>query len=115
MAAGRRRCVAQGRASCCARDGRESPPPSRLIRARSGDVARWTRDTTALDVRPPGRPLSSDVAPKEAAGRRFARGRASLLRAASCAAAAFLVVVAPSSAAAPASFRRCRDGWSEFL
>ncbi|KZT76345.1 hypothetical protein F511_46631 [Dorcoceras hygrometricum] len=39
-------------------------------------------------------------------------GRATL-RAASCAAAAIFVVVAPT--AAPASLRRCRDGWSEFF
>ncbi|KZV13696.1 hypothetical protein F511_45140 [Dorcoceras hygrometricum] len=38
------------------------------------------------------------------------------LRAASCAAAAIFVVVAPPSpAAAPASLRRCRDGWSDFF
>ncbi|KZV06770.1 chloroplast elongation factor G [Dorcoceras hygrometricum] len=41
-------------------------------------------------------------------------GRATL-RAASCAAAAIFLVVAPPLAAAPASLRRCRDGWSDFF
>ncbi|KZT76785.1 hypothetical protein F511_46191 [Dorcoceras hygrometricum] len=77
------------------------------LRAGLADGCRSSRD---------GWPLEDDAWRRLiAAGRHFTRGRASLLRAASCAAAAIFVVVAPSPAAAPASLRRCRDGWSDFF
>ncbi|KZV13897.1 acyl-CoA dehydrogenase-related protein [Dorcoceras hygrometricum] len=106
----------------CAIVGRRMAPLRERRLAAGCRYAHWLREIEGSAWRAMmsdvGRPLRAGVAPPRApllAG----DGAHSLrvLHAARCARCrlVFVGVAPPSSAAAPASFRRCRDGWSEFF